>query len=480
MLQMEDTALLESIVRLPQRNNRRTTEPTPVGVRTLHDMTSKGGLVRVYEEIVKRLESIGIEAAFGGALEHCRTTAGLKHSPTIRGIVARHEQAASFKACGYAMYTNKLGVCFATAGPGNISENEIDKEYKADYALVSDARPAVAAIYKALDPKVSEVSPIRVQGRDCADAGAHPPHRDRCPYHPLGDPALQPITRRCHPGHRRDDRREAAKQMIEDTMPEQRRPAPWKEQYFGGSAEAEYEEFQQLASRIMQVQSTVRKRVSSHGVPHPIQRAFHAKATLAVDDAELRFNDDLPADLRVGFAQPGAAYRTIVRFSNAAGSGEPDFAPDMRGIALRIQVDDSTSHDLLATNFPVSHARNARQFVEFAEGHRGWRHLPDSWARAPGESVRNPRDRADAAQRPNRAQTAGRQRRDPDVLEPRSADVGAGAGRAVFAAPGARRAAGSETIQDRPELPVHRGGPAPAIRAISASSCASSVTSTTK
>src|SRR5262249_33653888 len=28
------------------------------------------------------------------------------------------EQAASFMACGYAIYSNRLGVCFATAGPG--------------------------------------------------------------------------------------------------------------------------------------------------------------------------------------------------------------------------------------------------------------------------------------------------------------------------------------------------------------------------
>jgi hypothetical protein len=154
--------------------------------------------------------------------------------------------------------------------------------------------------------------------------------------------------------------------MIEDTKHVQRGFAPWKEQYSGGSAEAEYKDFEKLAHRIMQVQSTVRKRVSKR-VPHPIQRAFYAKVTLAVDDAELRFDDDLPADLQVGFVQPGAAYRTVVRFSNAAGSGEPDYAPDMRGIALRIQVDDGTSHDLLATNHPVSHARDARQFVKFAE-----------------------------------------------------------------------------------------------------------------
>src|SRR5437867_6983328 len=97
-------------------------------------------------------------------------------------------------------------------------------------------------------------------------------------------------------------------------------PVAWSERYAGGSPEAERAEFEALARGIMEVQSKVRKQVSSHGVPHAIARAFHAKATLAVDDAELRFRDDLAADLQVGFAQPGAAYRTIVRFSNSSGS----------------------------------------------------------------------------------------------------------------------------------------------------------------
>ncbi|MEU0256195.1 thiamine pyrophosphate-binding protein [Streptomyces sp. NPDC006184] len=42
----------------------------------------------------------------------------LKHSPKIRPVMTRHEQAVSFMACGYAMYTNRLGVCPATVGPG--------------------------------------------------------------------------------------------------------------------------------------------------------------------------------------------------------------------------------------------------------------------------------------------------------------------------------------------------------------------------
>lgn len=75
--------------------------------------------MRIYEAIVKGLESVGVEAAFGGAGENAAgMMIALKHSKKIRAIMTRHEQAASFAACGYAMYTDKLGVCWATAGPG--------------------------------------------------------------------------------------------------------------------------------------------------------------------------------------------------------------------------------------------------------------------------------------------------------------------------------------------------------------------------
>jgi acetolactate synthase-1/2/3 large subunit len=75
--------------------------------------------MRVYEAIVKGLESIGVTAAFGGAGENAAgLMIALKHSERIRPVIARHEQAASFMACGHAMYTDQLGVCFATAGPG--------------------------------------------------------------------------------------------------------------------------------------------------------------------------------------------------------------------------------------------------------------------------------------------------------------------------------------------------------------------------
>lgn len=75
--------------------------------------------MKVYEAIVKGLEDVGVRAAFGGAGENAAgLMLALKHSRHIRPVITRHEQAASFMACGYAMYTNRLGFCFATAGPG--------------------------------------------------------------------------------------------------------------------------------------------------------------------------------------------------------------------------------------------------------------------------------------------------------------------------------------------------------------------------
>src|SRR5215813_10778209 len=75
--------------------------------------------MKVYDAIVKALEGVGVEQCFGGAGENAAyLMLALKHSNKIKTIIARNEQAASFMACGYAMFTNRLGFCFATAGPG--------------------------------------------------------------------------------------------------------------------------------------------------------------------------------------------------------------------------------------------------------------------------------------------------------------------------------------------------------------------------
>ncbi|WP_170333088.1 thiamine pyrophosphate-binding protein [Ruegeria arenilitoris] len=75
--------------------------------------------MRVYEAVVAALETIGVDAAYGGAGENAAgMMLALDASDKIRPIIAKNEQGASFMACGHAMFTDKLGVCFATAGPG--------------------------------------------------------------------------------------------------------------------------------------------------------------------------------------------------------------------------------------------------------------------------------------------------------------------------------------------------------------------------
>ena len=76
----------------------------------------------VADMIVERLIDWGVEVIFGlpgdgvdGMFEALRT-----HSEKLKFIQVRHEESAAFAACGYAKYTNRLGVCIATSGPGGI------------------------------------------------------------------------------------------------------------------------------------------------------------------------------------------------------------------------------------------------------------------------------------------------------------------------------------------------------------------------
>lgn len=72
--------------------------------------------------IVHYLQQIGVEYIFGvpgGAIEPLvnAIARGMRRGgPKL--IVARHESGAAFMADGYARETGKLGVCFATTGPG--------------------------------------------------------------------------------------------------------------------------------------------------------------------------------------------------------------------------------------------------------------------------------------------------------------------------------------------------------------------------
>jgi hypothetical protein len=141
----------------------------------------------------------------------------------------------------------------------------------------------------------------------------------------------------------------------------------WTETYEGDSPQAEGLAFQDLAREIMTLQLRQQKCRRSGGP----QRAFHAKGHIGVENAVLRFLGDLPRKLQVGYVQPGRAYPVTVRFSNASGLCRSDRRRDMRGVALRVKVDEHEYHDLLAANFPVSHVRDARQFVAFAKAMAG-------------------------------------------------------------------------------------------------------------
>ncbi|MFD0855824.1 hypothetical protein ACFQ07_26515, partial [Actinomadura adrarensis] len=57
------------------------------------------------------------------------------------------------------------------------------------------------------------------------------------------------------------------------------------ERYVGGSPEAERVHFEKLARDIMRVQLKIRKRARKRTTAAGIDRAFHAKAVLAVENA---------------------------------------------------------------------------------------------------------------------------------------------------------------------------------------------------
>jgi acetolactate synthase-1/2/3 large subunit len=143
--------------------------------------------MRIYEAIVRGLESIGADAAFGGAGENAAgMMIALKHSEKIKPVITRHEQAASFAAYGYAMFARKLGICWATAGPGAFNL------FSGLAVAMSDSYPLLAISgYASLDWKgkgsLNETSGVNRTPDSHAMFEA-------CTNHATGDPALQPVA----------------------------------------------------------------------------------------------------------------------------------------------------------------------------------------------------------------------------------------------------------------------------------------------
>jgi len=142
-------------------------------------------------------------------------------------------------------------------------------------------------------------------------------------------------------------------------------PSRW-EKYYGGSVEAEIDSFKKLSKDILNVQHRHKVRSKAQN----IDRALHAKSLLAVENAKLVVAKDLPEDLQVRDWKRGAEFDVVVRFSNAKGFHQSDSKKDLRGVALRLKIREEIQ-DLLMTNFPVSHAEDAVQFVKVAKAMSG-------------------------------------------------------------------------------------------------------------
>src|SRR3954470_16633483 len=68
--------------------------------------------------IVMELERAGVEVAFGLPGVHNLALWEALRSSSIRLVGERHEQAAAYRADGYARSTGNLGVALTTTGPG--------------------------------------------------------------------------------------------------------------------------------------------------------------------------------------------------------------------------------------------------------------------------------------------------------------------------------------------------------------------------
>lgn len=76
-------------------------------------------MMRVSDYIVNHLEDIGTEAVFflsGGGMMHLIDSAGRKNK--MKYYCHHHEQCSGIAADAYARISGKVGVCYATSGPG--------------------------------------------------------------------------------------------------------------------------------------------------------------------------------------------------------------------------------------------------------------------------------------------------------------------------------------------------------------------------
>jgi acetolactate synthase-1/2/3 large subunit len=77
--------------------------------------------MRINEAIVRWLESVGVDTAFGGVSENVASgIIALKHSRKIKSVVTRNEQAASFTAHGFTVFASQAWCLLENGGSGRL------------------------------------------------------------------------------------------------------------------------------------------------------------------------------------------------------------------------------------------------------------------------------------------------------------------------------------------------------------------------
>jgi len=74
--------------------------------------------IAVSELIVRFMERLDIDHIFGMPGAHILPVYDSLYHSSIKTVLAKHEQGASFMAGGYARATGKISACICTAGPG--------------------------------------------------------------------------------------------------------------------------------------------------------------------------------------------------------------------------------------------------------------------------------------------------------------------------------------------------------------------------
>src|SRR3954452_21806462 len=75
--------------------------------------------ITVGQFILQRLAEWGVQRVYGYPGDGINGLLGaFHHVEDVRFVQTRHEELASFAACGHAKFTGEVGGCMATSGPG--------------------------------------------------------------------------------------------------------------------------------------------------------------------------------------------------------------------------------------------------------------------------------------------------------------------------------------------------------------------------